>query len=58
MTRERAEGQLGFWTALALVVGNIIGAGIFCCRLLSPRWAERNLWLAADNRRGACASPW
>jgi len=29
MTSHRAERQLGFWMALALVMGNVIGAGVF-----------------------------
>jgi basic amino acid/polyamine antiporter, APA family len=29
MTKERGGRQLGFWMALALVMGNVIGAGVF-----------------------------
>ena len=29
MTKTRAAGKLGFWMAVALVVGNMIGSGVF-----------------------------
>ena len=52
------ERKLGFWMCLALVVGNMIGSGIFLLPAsLAPLRLERDLWLGRRPSAARSASP-
>ena len=44
MTDTRDERQLGFWKCLALVVGNIVGAGVFLLPASIAPFGANNIW--------------
>lgn len=44
MTGDRDVRQLGFWKCLALVVGNIVGAGVFLLPASIAPYGANNIW--------------
>ncbi len=44
MSEDRDERQIGFWIALALVIGNIIGAGVFLLPASMAPYGANNVW--------------
>ena len=57
--RQRRRRGLGLWMATALVVGNMIGSGVFLLPELAGRLRRRqHRRLAAHRRPGRCCWPW
>ncbi|MFL6735024.1 MAG: APC family permease [Sphingomicrobium sp.] len=44
MTADRHRRQLGFWKCLALVIGNIVGAGVFLLPASIAPFGRNNIW--------------
>ena len=54
---QRAARQLGFWMCLALVVGNIIGSGVFLLPASLAPYGLNSIFGWLVTAAGACCSP-